>query len=256
MLHIRTYSGERRTITRKATKALRGRSAITLLVRGSPMSKAADATAGVFIALWLIVALLMVLACFGACGAFAAYIKYNSKKCVHERRETGRCRDQAESRAIRVAQKAAAFASNQAAGVQHGWSAVFLLDDAEERVEVRVSLAVHSIKAEFHSRLERRLEKAKQHKQANTRMAVGSTPSNRPTPKTKKAKTGRGLFGALRRKLDDAHAATKEEESASVVPALVDDVEAQSHGRRLSEQLSASHEEEAVGKWIDDDEGY
>ena len=97
-----------------------------------------DAVAGVFIALWISVALLMVLGCFGACAAFAAFIKFNSKQCVQARQEAERRRDKAESRAIRVAQKAAAFASN-----------VTLLDDAEDEVKVRISLAVLPSKPSF-----------------------------------------------------------------------------------------------------------
>ena len=108
-----------------------------------------DAVAGVFIALWISVALLMVLGCFGACAAFAAFIKFNSKQCVQARQEAERRRDKAESRAIWVAQKAAAFASNEAAGAQRAWSAVTLLDDAEDEVEVRISLAVLPSKPSF-----------------------------------------------------------------------------------------------------------
>jgi hypothetical protein len=228
-----------------------------------------DAAAGLFIALWSVTALVMVLSGVGACVGFFVFIKFNGRKCAHERRTRDRARDRAEANAIGMACEAAARADVVATHAEGGWSAATRLVAHSEHESKRLDLAVTKMQGSFRMRLDARkstrhaameqrkaVEKAakKEARELAARMlhmdekTVGIAP---PPPKPKP----RGLFGALRAKLAPAPvvaAADDAEREERSNEALLDAMEA--GGADLS-QLSPSAKAVLV-KFTEDEEGY
>ena len=214
------------------------------------MTSAADATASLFITVWVVVAMLMVLGGIGACGAFFAFIKFNGKKCVVARQRVAHVRDKAESKAISAAAAAAAFAALKASEAEGGWNAARLLVSHQDEVSVRLSLAVTKLSGSFRRRLAKKRDaaaKLKHQRQMEERRGGGgaATSSKSKTKKKKKKKKEKprgGLFGALRRKFTPL-----EEDEAAAAPLPSADIE-----MAFSPTASAR----VLEKFVGDDEGY